>query len=519
MLEPIGAASPNRGDGNEWRENLTQRKKTRLRRLLIAAVLVTLHFCPTSWNPFLDHTLTYYGVHQQLVARNDDIDDSGPIRMTTKTSISAFTNTKFSSGPFGRIAFRLHEPGDATVNSPGKYDPIRSHLCQNTADLPPSIARKNVFGFKVSISTDLKLVFIGDSVAGQLSQAFDTSVLDLDYDYLTHSVKSHFHYKTKDEHICVAESAPIRGGGVSAFMRHNFMISSESFRSHGKCEHGAQFWGLDTVYSLLDHDYSNHQHNTDNIQSSRTKRVGEFDAAILKLSFGWIKDINSITKEKVIEEIKLVGKYFGVETIIISTIAFNNNVLTLDTWHAVHRVNALLREIASTWMPPALNSEGIHWVLVQEFAEFTNQLIWTNAKHLGYNLPNDFSTHDWAIQNDAFLLDRLQNYTFWAPNISMVCGERSKDNTTCVRNKISPDGGHWCTATIGPRYSASIACLLGCVYNVDGFDLVTGISATGSATDRSVHACEQECNRQFMSLTPVDKMWIEGGFTLYAQAR
>ena len=65
---------------------------------------------------------------------------------------------------------------------------------------------------------------------------------------------------------------------------------------------------------------------------------------------------------------------------------------------------------------------------------------------------------------------------------------------------------HWCVETIGGRYSASIACLLGCVYN--------------GGDEKGIHdirKCEQACNDQFMSLFPVAERWIGSNTTLFAR--
>jgi len=292
-------------------------------------------------------------------------------------------------------------------------------------------------------------------------------------------------------------------------------------RQHVFCQHGDPNWGLNTVYSLLDHQYSFKKHHTVHINQSSNapmRSVGKFDAAILEIPYGWIKDITSIDKDKIIEEVNLVGKYFGAEAVIISTVAMKSNVKRLDIWRGVIRVNGLIREIAKSWEPPQAGSHGVRWVLVQEFANFTNQLIWTNAKHIGYNVSTlDFSSEEWEGRNADFLMDKLQNYSrFWLPSIPMICAEKARDGVTCARNKISPDGAHWCSATVGPRYSASVACLLGCVYNGNWFNFTIEMMVAPSSMHRSVRICEQECNDQFMSLVPVDEEWIESGTTLFS---
>lgn len=75
---------------------------------------------------------------------------------------------------------------------------------------------------------------------------------------------------------------------------------------------------------------------------------------------------------------------------------------------------------------------------------------------------------------------------------------------------------HWCVETIGGRYSASIACLLGCVYNESGER--GGGEEEFNTTKENVRQCERECNEQFMSLFPVAERWIGSDTTLYARS-
>mmetsp|Transcript_14719 Transcript_14719/g.26619 ORF Transcript_14719/g.26619 Transcript_14719/m.26619 type:complete len:153 (-) Transcript_14719:87-545(-) len=106
---------------------------------------------------------------------------------------------------------------------------------------------------------------------------------------------------------------------------------------------------------------------------------------------------------------------------------------------------------------------------------------------------------------------RLSAATYWYPSTAMVCAERTyerlneKNETVedCVRNKISRDGAHWCVENMGARYSASVACLLGCVHNG------SGPSADDLQDVEMVRRCEQSCNDRFMSILPVEEEWIE----------
>ena len=64
---------------------------------------------------------------------------------------------------------------------------------------------------------------------------------------------------------------------------------------------------------------------------------------------------------------------------------------------------------------------------------------------------------------------------------------------------------HLCIETLGPRYAASIACLLVCLYHGKG----------PGKDNRDVRKCERECYDQFMSITPIDIRPIEREATIF----
>jgi len=468
------------------------------RRLLIAAASIIIWcFFQFGISPLTNELMTSSG-HLKEEIKPDKAS-------SIKLQLQHFND--FSKLNHGRIAFRLHNLDDMAVNPPGIYAPLS---CEDNADLTSTLARKGVLDFKASVSTDLNMIFIGDSIAGQLAQAFDSAALEPQYDYESSSIKRTFSYMSKAKHICVTQST-IRGGGGTAYMRNSgILLSGAMIRIH-QCKQGTTLWGTDLVASFLD----NH-HLGD--EQPRRKEGRSFDAAILKIpALGWIKDIRSVTKEKIMEAIELVGKHFGAETVVISTLTFSNNVQTLNDWAGIQRVNEMIRQIARNWEPNNLNS--VRWILVQEFGNFTNQMIWTNAKHIGYDVDLNFSVNGWEGVNADFLLDRFEQVSkfHYSHSKPMVCAKRpnSTNVQSCEYNNISPDGMHWCSPTLGPRYSASVACLLGCVYNRRlGYMVET---ETSNITNESVRVCEDECNQRFMSLVPVDNEWIDDGVTLYSR--
>ena len=145
-------------------------------------------------------------------------------------------------------------------------------------------------------------------------------------------------------------------------------------------------------------------------------------------------------------------------------------------------------------------------MLVQEFANFTDHLILKNAEHIGYDISSSNALSEKLNDTSGALK--------WPQSIPMVCANKPLNNmeSECHRNKISPDGLHWCVETLGPRYTASISCLLGCVYN----ERIPESSPDGL---RSLQKCEQDCNEQFMSLKPIDETWLGSERTLFSKAR
>ena len=117
------------------------------------------------------------------------------------------------------------------------------------------------------------------------------------------------------------------------------------------------------------------------------------------------------------------------------------------------------------------------------------------------------------VSTNDFFFERLKGgTTSWPQSIPMVCANRPRDDldSECRRNKISPDGIHWCVETVGPRFTASVACLLGCAHN----GRPPGTSGGGDG--EGLRECERECNERFMSLVPVQESWIGNGRTLFA---
>lgn len=76
-----------------------------------------------------------------------------------------------------------------------------------------------------------------------------------------------------------------------------------------------------------------------------------------------------------------------------------------------------------------------------------------------------------------------------------------KHLTKCLSHSM-----HVCPERLSFRYAASLACLMGCVYNQN------------SRSARDLSGCEKECNDLFMTVVPIDEQWVDADVTLAAFA-
>ena len=230
--------------------------------------------------------------------------------------------------------------------------------------------------------------------------------------------------------------------------------------------------------------------------------VNKFDVVILRPTV-WLQIdyINNATR--IIETIETTHRILGATTIVITTLPLFNNVDTENDWKSVAEINRMIREVARN----ITESDGaIEYVLVQEFGNLTNQVLMENAKHLDLISLHraraiDYSHEGWEVDLADVFLQRppKKSAKDWPSSHCQVCSSFPSNATeTCPGVRISSDGVHWCVETFGARFTASIACLLGCVYN----------NVFKPPTHEGVRECEQQCNDQFMSLSVVgDEMF------------
>jgi len=178
-------------------------------------------------------------------SKHNDDDGSSLFRLTLNGIPSSDINNT-SSQEEVRISFELHDPNTKLLTNAFVYPDKKCPLGEVTIGrkglktgqyrdgaLPPSLIRIDdtidgrssgrVLDLTVTITTNLKILFIGDSVMLQLSEVFDESLGGLEMQSRTVLWES-WYKKMKVEGGTIV--SPTRGGGISALWRMTGLLST-----------------------------------------------------------------------------------------------------------------------------------------------------------------------------------------------------------------------------------------------------------------------------------------------------
>ena len=389
-----------------------------------------------------------------------------------------------------------------------------------TSRVPPS---GRVLDLTVSMSTDLKVLFVGDSVMVQLAQAVDEFFGGRELGSRT------VLRETWTGHDGQSVVAPTRGGGVSAMWRMTGLISTAN-RGKAPAPSGGGGWDDADIERFLSHSYYRLPTSTtggggsssswreerpptmgdtdDGDNSRMIAVVGNFDAVVFRVMHGWM-EFDEITHDRLVEAVELSHALLGATSVVLMTVPFTNNVKTPEDMDRVNEINNDIRRIARTWHTRTTTNgvDGLRHVLVLEYGTYVNHVIWSNARHLNYTVthPLDASPAIFDSEGPKFLLDRLDEGGKFPPSAPMVCSS-TPNRGKCDRNSLFRDGMHVCPDALASRYAAGVACLLGCVYNRRG--------PKSARVEGRIRTCETECNEQFLSVMPVEESWIDTHTTL-----
>ena len=265
---------------------------------------------------------------------------------------------------------------------------------------------QTVMTFTTTVSTNLNILFVGDSISQQFAQEFFAAVLGEEHDRSHAIIRSFINGQVFDNsglHVCSSLVTPARGRGVSAYWCVLALMSNRTEAPYYVNCKNENFWVGQDGKKLAEYRYPYPCHEatallkmnssknnrattwyrTANIgngtRSQELHHVGGFNCCVLRPQHGWM-ELREITRERIVEEIELCNRVVGARTAILTTLPLNNNVITPSDWEGIIHINEVMREIARDWQPPLPGDAGVHTVLVQEFGNFTNQILWWNAK-------------------------------------------------------------------------------------------------------------------------------------------
>jgi hypothetical protein len=416
-----------------------------------------------------------------------------------KTTVTTFNKTKNASNsglmPLileesenqpSRISYTLHPK----YLQPHKNIFSQDYQCPIVEEGPNIRARRGlpaemnntmgVLDFTTRVTTDLKILFMGDSISMQNSQGFEEAAGAL-HAHRAVFRKSWRHYEG------LTISAPVRGGGVVAGWRLTGLLSRTRENKPLPNKKGGG-WVRKDVHTLTAHTYNTTTNNQGEGESEKSRAVGSFDAMVIRIPHGWMT-LNEISEKALNETVHLAHQLFGVSSIVFMSLPFVNNVHTMEDLRLLNETNTLIRNFVRKWEKSGDADSGVKHLLLLEFGDFVDSLMEWNARLMGF---------DTSVAN--YTMEQLGENG--KPSIAQLCSTRVPvGSSTCERNSISFDGMHWCVETIGGRVFAGTSCLLACAFNNKTRDGSTNYATTRTT---AIRQCEQRCNDDFMSLKPVD---------------
>jgi hypothetical protein len=387
-----------------------------------------------------------------------------------------------------RISYSLHPKSSRPYTN--EFEPFTkcdlNEKKKGRVGLPAEMKNATgVLDFTTSVTTDLKILFMGDSVSIQYSQGFEEAAGAL------HEHRAVLRYSW-GTHEGLHVSAPVRGGGVVAGWRLTGLLSRGRENKPLPNSSGGG-WVRKDVHNLTTHTY-----NVTNDQGEEeSKAVGSFDAMVIRIPHGWMS-LNQISIQALNETVHLAHELFGVSSIVFISLPFVNYVVTMDDLHLLNEKNTLIRDFVRNWEKSASAGSGVEHLLLLDFGDFADSLMEWNARLMGF----DTSVANYTMETLSCCPRKGIK-----KSIAQVCSTRVQvGSKNCNGNSISIDGMHWCMETIGGRVFAGTSCLLACAFNNEMRD-----GSTIKASTTTIRRCEQRCNDDFMSLKSVDvSSMVEG---------
>jgi hypothetical protein len=354
---------------------------------------------------------------------------------------------------------RVHDRYECKIGRMGVGQPRRFPAESKVVDrlpLPSNLSQLLIA--RTTIRTDLKILFLGDSLAWQFHNLWSEAINGTIQEVVNNNGNSMY---------SIAKEQNSSGIAVGYRLTDLFLNRTEE-GIVGRLKSNKSWSKNETTTMLLE-----------------TTANNKFDAMIYRIPLGWITE-EDISEELFLESLQTAHQVFGVTCIVLVTPHFTNNVNTVKDWNALMKVRRLLSKVVREWEPSSEYGNLQHVVLF-DFGRYTDLIMEENAKLIGY------PTQGRPQQN--YTMERLDFGCFvHPPSIIQACGELAvPGQCQCKRNMLSADGMHFCMSQVGGRMMAAWACTLSCVYNYNG--------KTSKNTANTNH-CVDTCNRQFLSLSP-----------------
>ena len=416
-----------------------------------------------------------------------------------KVAVIAATN-RTARKSFRRIRYSLHR------NRPyPAFQLPREYTCddpndENRTDFPPDPS-PGVWDFTVHIETDLGILFIGDSVAHQLSITFEQAC-----GATTHVQLERINTARYEADLINVAANNIRGGGAVAFWR---MIGLWSLRMRGhklpNRGEGWRPWHVEAIMNVTNYEGLENRKRFRHITKRKGTELVAYDVVVHRLNHPWKR---SISLEELHDCLDLVEMHPKGRVVIFMTAYPNNNIMSQEDWNEMRAMNDFVKTFArnySTYVKgkdkmqkhnlKAKHTEKdnpfrVQHILIADVERYVNETYRYNADQLGYNGSDD------SIFFQRLRPDCTSPTSCWARKVPMYCAERVPNNSkSCLANSLFQDGMHMCVERMGPRINGVLACLTACVYERP--------KMPNGRTPMPLEHCEKVCNDRFMTVNPI----------------
>jgi len=470
-----------------------------------------------------------------------------------QNSINSNSNSDLNYSSILNLMKPIHHQNSSESSSSNEKIPISYKVIQhleflNTFDLfykcneisersdtAPIFKEPTLLDFHVQITTSLKILYLGDSVAMQFSQALQEAT------GAKNDARKVLRYSWRD-HEGLHIASPVRGGGAVAGWRITGMLKQSQMNNYFQMPQtpGGGWMEIDLrkikrSLALLDPSTTSTSKSTSSascLEALKTLRVvdpvvensnstpesmeceeKDFDVVVHPFPFGWMVKpaINHFTYEAIDEAVQLSYKLFGAKTVILHTVPIQNNVIDMVT--ELDAINSVIYNYTNSYRhrngenndnDTTNNNQQVQNVLIMDLAALSFELFTHNAEYLRLiNMERIMLRMKYKNKTMSSQLNHLLNrrteccHKEYGQIIAHACAHNIPNMTKkCTRTRYTVDGMHWCMNMVGGRIHGALACLIRCTYT-------SSSSSNIKSNFEELKQCEKRCNAQYMSFKPI----------------